>query len=52
MSTTVTMRDLLEAGLHFGHETKWWNPRMRPYIYGSRSGIHIVDLNQTLPLFR
>ena len=46
------MRDLLEAGLHFGHETKWWNPRMRPYIYGSRSGIHIVDLNQTLPLFR
>ena len=52
MSTTVTMRDLLEAGLHFGHETKWWNPRMRPYIYGARSGIHIVDLNQTLPLFR
>ena len=52
MPTTVTMRDLLEAGLHFGHETKWWNPRMRPYIYGSRSGIHIVDLNQTLPLFR
>lgn len=46
------MRDLLEAGLHFGHETKWWNPRMRPYIYGSRSGVHIVDLNQTLPLFR
>ena len=52
MSTTVTMRDLLEAGLHFGHETKWWNPRMRPFIYGARSGIHIVDLNQTLPLFR
>ncbi len=52
MAATVTMRDLLEAGLHFGHETKWWNPRMRPYIYGSRSGIHIVDLNQTLPLFR
>lgn len=49
---TVTMKDLLEAGLHFGHETKWWNPRMRPYIYGSRSGIHIVDLNQTLPMFR
>ncbi len=52
MATTVTMKDLLEAGLHFGHETKWWNPRMRPYIYGSRSGIHIVDLNQTLPMFR
>ncbi len=46
------MRDLLEAGLHFGHETKWWNPRMRPYIYGARSGIHILDLNQTLPMFR
>ena len=52
MPATVTMKDLLAAGLHFGHETKWWNPRMRPYIYGSRSGIHIVDLNQTLPLFR
>ena len=49
---TVSMKDLLEAGLHFGHETKWWNPRMRPYIYGQKSGIHIVDLRQTLPLFR
>lgn len=46
------MKDLLEAGLHFGHETKWWNPRMRPFIYGQKSGIHIVDLRQTLPLFR
>lgn len=52
MSSTVTMKELLEAGLHFGHETKWWNPRMRPYIYGQKSGIHIVDLRQTLPLFR
>lgn len=51
-SSTVTMKELLEAGLHFGHETKWWNPRMRPYIYGQKSGIHIVDLRQTLPLFR
>ena len=51
-SNTVSMKDLLEAGLHFGHETKWWNPRMRPYIYGQKSGIHIVDLRQTLPLFR
>ncbi len=50
--TTVSMRDLIEAGLHFGHETKWWNPRMRPYIYGTRSGVHILDLNQTLPMFR
>ncbi len=52
MSTALSMKDLLEAGLHFGHETKWWNPRMRPYIHGARSGIHVVDLNQTLPLFR
>ncbi len=50
--TAISMRDLLEAGLHFGHETKWWNPRMRPYIYGARSGIHILDLKQTLPMFR
>ena len=52
VASSVTMRDLLQAGLHFGHETKWWNPRMRPYIYGQKSGIHIVDLRQTLPLFR
>jgi small subunit ribosomal protein S2 len=47
----VTMRDLLEAGVHFGHQTNRWNPKMRPYIYGARNGIHIVDLSQTVRLF-
>ena len=45
-----TMRQLLEAGVHFGHQTARWNPRMGPYIYGSRNGIHIVDLTQTAPM--
>ena len=44
------MRQLLEAGVHFGHQTARWNPRMGPYIYGSRNGIHILDLTQTVPL--
>lgn len=47
----VTMRDLLEAGVHFGHQTNRWDPKMRPYIYGARNGIHIVDLSQTVRLF-
>lgn len=46
-----TMRQLLEAGVHFGHQTNRWNPKMRNYIYGSRNGIHIIDLSQTVPLF-
>jgi len=50
-SPAMTMRELLSAGMHFGHQTKRWNPKMRPYIYGARSGIHIIDLQQTLPLF-
>ena len=45
-----TMRQLLEAGVHFGHQTHRWNPKMRSYIYGSRNGIHIIDLAQTVPL--
>ncbi len=45
-----TMRQLLEAGVHFGHQTQRWNPRMQDYIYGSRNGIHIIDLTQTVPL--
>ena len=45
---SVTMRQLLEAGVHFGHQTRRWNPKMRPYIFGDRNGIHIVDLRQTL----
>jgi small subunit ribosomal protein S2 len=43
---------LIDAGVHFGHQTKRWNPKMRPYIYGSRNGIHIIDLDQTAQLFR
>ena len=45
-----TMRQLLEAGVHYGHQTARWNPKMGPYIYGDRNGIHILDLTQTLPL--
>ena len=47
----VTMRDLLEAGVHFGHQTNRWNPKMRPYIYGARNGVHIIDLSQTVRMF-
>jgi small subunit ribosomal protein S2 len=46
----ITMRQLLEAGVHFGHQTHRWNPKMSPYIYGSRNNIHIIDLTQTVPL--
>jgi len=47
----VTMSQLIEAGAHFGHQTHRWNPRMKPYIFGARNGIHILDLSQTVPLF-
>ncbi len=47
----LNMRELLEAGVHFGHQTKRWNPKMRPYIHGARNGIYIVDLAQTVRLF-
>ena len=47
---TFTMRQLLEAGIHFGHTTRRWNPLMRPYIFGERNGIHIIDLEQTVPM--
>ena len=47
---TVTMQQLIEAGAHFGHQTHRWNPRMKPYIFGARNGIHIIDLSQTVPL--
>lgn len=49
--TTVTMRQMLEAGVHFGHRTRFWNPKMAPYIFGERSKIHIINLEKTLPLF-
>lgn len=52
MSTTVSMRDLFEAGVHFGHQTRLWNPQMAEYIYGSRNKVHIINLEKTLPLFR
>lgn len=48
----VTMRQMLEAGLHFGHQTRRWNPKMKPYIYGPRNGIYIVNLDLTMKLFR
>ncbi len=49
---TLSIRSLLEAGVHFGHQTRRWNPRMKPFIFGERDGIHIIDLDQTLPRFR
>src|SRR5438445_6819559 len=49
---TITMRQLLEAGVHFGHQTKSWNPKMKPYIFGARNGIYIVDLQKTVRLAR
>ncbi|WP_157217244.1 30S ribosomal protein S2 [Flavisphingomonas formosensis] len=48
---TVSMQALLDAGAHFGHQTHRWNPKMKPYIFGDRNGIHIIDLSQTVPLF-
>lgn len=48
----VTMKELLEAGVHFGHQTRRWNPKMRPYIFGKRSGIYILDLQKTREMFR
>ncbi|MBW2100319.1 MAG: 30S ribosomal protein S2, partial [Deltaproteobacteria bacterium] len=48
----VTMKELLEAGVHFGHQTKRWNPKMKPYIFGARNGIYIIDLQKTVKMFR
>lgn len=48
----VTMKELLEAGVHFGHQTKRWNPKMKPYIFGARNGIYIVDLQKTVRMFK
>ena len=47
---TYTMRQLLEAGVHFGHQTRRWNPLMAQYIFGARNGVHILDLTQTVPM--
>ncbi len=51
-ASPINMRELLEAGVHFGHQTRRWHPHMKPFIYGERNGIHIIDLQQTLPRFR
>ncbi|MGY0399642.1 MAG: 30S ribosomal protein S2 [Ostreibacterium sp.] len=48
--SNVSMRDLFEAGAHFGHRTRYWNPKMAPYIYGARGGIHIINLEKTIPM--
>ena len=47
--TTPSMRDMLKAGVHFGHQTRYWNPKMGEYIFGARGGIHIINLEHTLP---
>lgn len=49
--SVITLQDMLEAGVHFGHQTSRWNPKMAPYIFGERNGIHIINLEKTLPLF-
>ncbi|WP_341503487.1 30S ribosomal protein S2 [Gallaecimonas sp. GXIMD4217] len=47
----VTMRDMLKSGVHFGHQTRYWNPKMKQYIFGARNKVHIINLEQTLPMF-
>src|SRR3970282_1635695 len=49
--STVTMREMLEAGVHFGHQTRYWNPKMASYLFGHRKQIHIINLEKPLPLF-
>ena len=49
---SVTMREMLEAGVHFGHQTRFWNPKMAPYIFGQRNKIHIINLEKSLPMFQ
>ena len=49
---SVTMREMLEAGVHFGHQTRFWNPKMAPYIFGHRNKIHIINLEKSLPMFQ
>jgi small subunit ribosomal protein S2 len=51
MAASLNMKELLEAGVHFGHQTRRWNPKMKPYIFGARNGIHIIDLQKTVNLF-
>src|ERR1700687_1305159 len=51
-SMSVTMRQMLEAGVHFGHQTRYWNPKMAPYIFGARNKIHIINLEKSLPMYQ
>ncbi len=52
MSVTINMKQLLEAGVHYGHQTRRWNPKMAPFIFGQRNGIHIIDLQKTVKMFQ
>ena len=47
----VSMRDMLQAGVHFGHQTRFWNPKMKPFIFGARNGVHIINLEKSVPMF-
>ena len=49
---SVTMRQMLEAGVHFGHQTRYWNPKMAPFIFGARNKIHIINLEKSLPMYQ
>mgnify|MGYP001280854126 CR=1 FL=1 len=51
MSTSVSMREMLQAGVHFGHQSRYWNPKMAPFIFGARNKIHIINLEKTVPAF-
>ncbi|MDP1565555.1 MAG: 30S ribosomal protein S2, partial [Polaromonas sp.] len=48
---STSMREMLEAGVHFGHQTRFWNPKMAPYIFGHRNRIHLINLEKSLPMF-
>ncbi|VFP82948.1 30S ribosomal protein S2 [Candidatus Erwinia haradaeae] len=48
---TISMHDMLQAGVHFGHQTRYWNPKMKPFIFGSRNKVHIINLEKTVPMF-
>ena len=52
IDTPLTMRDMMEAGVHFGHQTTRWNPKMKPFIFGARNGIHIIDLQHSVKAFK
>ena len=51
MTTSVSMKEMLQAGVHFGHQTRYWNPKMKQYIFGARNKVHIINLEHTVPAF-